>query len=140
MNGTIIKERAKPLGNYPHAKRVQDLVFLSGTTARQPDGSIAGTSRDADGTVHHDAALQTRVVIQNIARTLESLGGSLADCVDMTVFLVDMRDFDAYNRVYGEFFDSSGPARTTVAVSSLPHPDMVVEMKAVALLPREKRA
>jgi 2-aminomuconate deaminase len=56
----------------------------------------------------------------------------------MTVFLVDMGDFDAYNEVYGEFFDVTGPARTTVAVRALPHPDMVVEMKAVALLPQER--
>jgi 2-aminomuconate deaminase len=138
MSDTIIAGRAKPLGKYPHAKRAGDLVFLSGTTARQPDGSIAGVSRGADGGVQRDAALQTRIVLQNIARTLETLGGSLRDCVDMTVFLVDMGDFDAYNEVYGEFFDVTGPARTTVAVRALPHPDMVVEMKAVALLPQER--
>jgi 2-aminomuconate deaminase len=138
MNDTIVAGRAKPLGKYPHAKRAGDLVFLSGTTARQPDGSIAGVSRGADGGVQRDAALQTRIVLQNISRTLETLGGSLRDCVDMTVFLVDMADFDAYNQVYGEFFDVTGPARTTVAVRALPHPDMVVEMKAVALLPQER--
>lgn len=136
MSDTIVADRAKPLGKYPHAKRAGDLVFLSGTTARQPDGSIAGVTKGPDGSVRRDAALQTRIVLQNIARTLETLGGSLRDCVDMTVFLVDMADFDAYNQVYGEFFDVSGPARTTVAVRALPHPDMVVEMKAVALLPQ----
>jgi 2-aminomuconate deaminase len=136
MNDTIVAGRAKPLGKYPHAKRAGDLVFLSGTTARQPDGSIAGVTRNEDGSVRRDAALQTRIVLQNISRTLETLGGSLRDCVDMTVFLVDMADFDAYNQVYGEFFDVTGPARTTVAVRALPHPDMMVEMKAVALLPQ----
>jgi 2-aminomuconate deaminase len=136
MNDTIVAGRAKPLGKYPHAKRAGDLVFLSGTTARQADGSIAGVTRNEDGSVRRDAALQTRIVLQNISRTLETLGGSLRDCVDMTVFLVDMADFDAYNQVYGEFFDVTGPARTTVAVRALPHPDMMVEMKAVALLPQ----
>jgi 2-aminomuconate deaminase len=136
MSDTIVAGRAKPLGKYPHAKRAGDLVFLSGTTARQPDGSIAGVTRNEDGSVRRDAALQTRIVLQNISRTLETLGGSLRDCVDMTVFLVDMADFDAYNQVYGEFFDVTGPARTTVAVRALPHPDMMVEMKAVALLPQ----
>jgi 2-aminomuconate deaminase len=136
MSDTIVAERAKPLGKYPHAKRAGDLVFLSGTTARQPDGSIAGVTKNADGSVRRDTALQTRIVLQNIARTLETVGGSLRNCVDMTVFLVDMADFDAYNQVYGEFFDATGPARTTVAVRALPHPDMMVEMKAVALLPQ----
>jgi 2-aminomuconate deaminase len=134
MNTTVIADRAKPLGNYPHAKRAGDLVFLSGTTARQPDGTVAGTTRNDDGSVHRDASVQTRVVIQNIAKTLVSLGGSLADCVDMMVFLVDIADFPAFNAVYAEFFDVNGPARTTLAVRSLPHPDMVVEMKAVALI------
>jgi 2-aminomuconate deaminase len=137
MNSAVIAGRAGPLGNYPHAKRAGDLVFLSGTTARQADGAVAGTTRNEDGSVRHDAAVQTRVVIQNIEKTLESMGGSLADCVDMTVFLVDIADFAAYNRVYGEFFDVTGPARTTLAVRSLPHPDMVVEMKAVALIPQQ---
>jgi 2-aminomuconate deaminase len=140
MNTTVIAERAKPLGNYPHAKRAGDLVFLSGTTARQPDGSVAGTTRNEDGSVRHDASVQTRVVIQNIAKTLASMGGSLSDCVDMMVFLVDIADFAAFNAVYAEFFDVNGPARTTLAVKSLPHPDMVVEMKAVALLPLQRRS
>lgn len=135
MNSTLVPGRAKPLGKYPHARRAGDLVFISGTTARLPDGEVAGVTRSAEGSVQRDAAVQTRVVIENIARTLETVGGTLGDCVDMTVFLTDMRDFDAYNQVYGEFFDHTGPARTTVAVVSLPHPDMVVEMKAVALLP-----
>lgn len=138
MTATLVEGRARPLGKYPHARRAGDLVFLSGTTARLPDSSIAGVTRAADGSVRRDAAVQTRHVIENIARTLQTLGGSLADCVDMTVFLTDMADFAAYNAVYGEFFDETGPARTTVAVRSLPHPDMVVEMKAVALLPQAR--
>jgi 2-aminomuconate deaminase len=132
VSGSITAGRARPLGNYPHAKRAGDLLFLSGTTARQPDGSIAGVTRTPDGQVKRDAAAQTRLVIQNISSTLESVGASLADCVDVLVFLTDMADFDAFNRVYGEFFDHSGPSRTTVCVRSLPHPDMVVEMKVVA--------
>lgn len=136
MSSTITADRARPLGNYPHSKRAGDFVFLSGTTARQPDGSIGGVTRAADGRVQRDAAAQTRIVIQNVSKTLESVGASLADCVDVLVFLTDMEDFDAYNRVYGEFFDITGPSRTTVCVSSLPHPDMVFEMKVVAYVPR----
>ena len=139
MTSTVILKRAKPLGNYPHAKSAGDLVFLSGTTARQPDGSVAGVTRKPDGNVHRDAAVQTRVIIQNIASTLEALGGTLLNCVDMTVFLTDMADFDDYNLVYAEFFDAAtGPARTTLEVSGLPHPDMAVEIKAVALLPNSR--
>jgi 2-aminomuconate deaminase len=138
MSGSITAGRARPLGNYPHVKRAGDLLFLSGTTARQPDGSIGGVTRGTDGQVKRDAAAQTRLVIQNISSTLESAGASLADCVDVLVFLTDMADFGAFNQVYGEFFDHTGPARTTVSLTSLPHPDMVVEMKVVACVPQAR--
>jgi 2-aminomuconate deaminase len=140
MSAPATAEPGKPLGKYPLAKRVGDLVFVSGTTARLADGGLAGVTRNPDGAVHRDVAVQTRTVIEHIEKILGTLGCTLADCVDITVFLTDMRDFAAYNRIYGEYFDQDGPTRTTVAVSSLPHPDMVVELKAIALAPRPAAA
>jgi 2-aminomuconate deaminase len=137
MTGSVIEGRARPLGNYPHVKRVGDFMFVSGTTARLPDGSVAGVTKSADGSVVRDAAEQTRIVIENIGNTLNSVGVELSDCVDIIVFLTDMKDFAAYNNVYGEYFDTTGPTRTTVEVSALPHADMVVEMKAVAYRPQK---
>lgn len=127
--------RARPLGNYPLAKRVGDFVFVSGTSARRPDGSIAGVGTAADGSPRRDAAVQTREVIRNLEDSLRRHGAELADCAEIVVFLVDMADFAAYNAAYGEFFSHDGPTRTTVAVRALPHPDMIVEMKAVAYRP-----
>jgi 2-aminomuconate deaminase len=137
MTGSVIEGRARPLGNYPHVKCVGDFIFVSGTTARLPDGSVAGVTKSADGRVVRDAAEQTRIVIENIRNTLTSVGVQLSDCVDMVVFLTDMNDFAAYNKVYGEYFDIAGPTRTTVGISALPHADMVVEMKAVAYRPQK---
>lgn len=136
--GAVLHGRAKPLGKYPHLKRAGDFVFISGTSARLPDGSIAGVDVQA-GEAVCSAAEQTRVVIENLRQTLASVNASLADCVEIVAFLVDMKDFDEYNRVYGEFFDVTGPTRTTIAVRALPHPHMVVEMKAVAYVPEARR-
>lgn len=134
----LSETRAKPLGAYPFAKRVGDFIFVSGTTARQPDGRVAGVDTASDGSVRRDVATQTRAVLKTIEATLEAYDASLQDCADMVVFLIDMADFDAYNAAYSEFFDHNGPTRTTVAVRALPHPDMVIEMKAVAFKPQAK--
>lgn len=124
--------RARPLGNYPLAKRVGDFIFVSGTSARRPDGNIAGVSTAEDGSKRRDAAEQTKEVIRNLEDSLRQHGAELTDCAEIVVFLIDMSDFGAYNAAYGEFFSHEGPTRTTVAVRALPHPDMVVEMKAIA--------
>jgi 2-aminomuconate deaminase len=79
--------------------------------------------------------VQTRAVIENIRDILASEGAQLTDLVDLTSFLVNMNDFGEYNRVYGEFFDYTGPARTTVAVHQLPHPHLLIEIKATAYVP-----
>lgn len=129
----VVEGNAQPLGKYPHFKRAGDFVYISGTSARLPDGSICGVTLN-EGHAHCDVALQTRCVIENIRRILSSAGAELSDCVEILCFLVDMKDFDAYNQVYGEYFDATGPARATVAVRALPHPHMMVEMKAVAYL------
>ena len=75
-------------------------------------------------------------MIENIAAILGTVGAGLRDVVDITAFLVSMNDFKGYNEVYGEYFDESGPARTTVAVHQLPHPHLLIEMKATAYAPR----
>ena len=85
------------------------------------------------GTKHLNIATQTRAVLQNIDKNLQSVGASIKDVVDVSTFLVNMNDFAGYNRTYAEFFDKeTGPTRTTVAVHQLPHPDLVVEIKVTA--------
>ena len=123
----VIEGRAKPRGRFPHFRRAGDFVFVSGTSSRRPDNSIEGA----------DIATQTRAVIENIAAILKEAGGTLGDVVEICSYLVDMKDFDGYNQVYGRYFDEQGPARTTVAVAELPHPDLLIEIKAVAWLPGE---
>jgi 2-aminomuconate deaminase len=127
---------AVPRGRFPHLKRAGDLLFVSGTSARRPDNTIAGAAVDELGTTDLDIRAQTRAVIENIAAILGTVGVGLRDVVDITAFLVSMNDFKGYNEVYGEYFDESGPARTTVAVHQLPHPHLLIEMKATAYAPR----
>lgn len=124
-----------PRGAFPHVKRVGELLFVSGISSRRADNSIAGAETDASGKLRMDIAVQTRAVIENIADVLSAAGAGLGDVVDITTFLVSMDDFDGYNAVYAEFFDHQGPARTTVAVRSLPHPHLLIEMKAIACKP-----
>lgn len=127
--------KARPLGAYPHVKVAGGLAFVSGTSSRRPDGTIAGAETGEDGTVRLDVRVQTRAVIENLADVLGAVGAGLTDLVMVTTFLVDMADFAGYNEVYGEYFDETGPARTTVAVRQLPHPHLAVEMQAIAVLP-----
>ena len=135
----VIAGRAKPRGNYPHYRRVSvgtgDFIYVSGTSSRRADDTIAGASVDADGKSVLDIREQTRAVIENIRDILASAGASLADCVEIMTFLVDMKDFAGYNAVYAEFFTHDGPARTTVAVSELPNPLLNIEIRAVAWVP-----
>lgn len=123
-----------PRGAYPHTKRVGDFIFVSGTSSRRKDNSIAGVDIIDDmGTKHLNIEAQTREVLKNINNNLLSEGVSLDDVVDITSFLVNMNDFAGYNKVYGEFFNpETGPTRTTVAVHQLPHPDLVIEIKVIA--------
>jgi 2-aminomuconate deaminase len=131
----LVAGKARPRGRYPHIRRAGDFLFVSGTSSRLPDNTFAGASADEAGTTKLDIAVQTRAVIENIRDILASEGATLSDLVDVTSFLVNMNDFGEYNRVYGEFFDFSGPARTTVAVHQLPHPHLLIEMKGTAYLP-----
>ncbi|WP_394778751.1 RidA family protein [Undibacterium sp.] len=124
----------RPLGKYPGFCRAGDFIFVSGMSARQADGSIAGATRLADGSITLDIELQTRIVIQKIQVALQEAGAGLEDCVAITSYLTDMRQFDGYNTVYAEFFDGRA-TRTTVAVQQLPHPHMAVELTATAYKP-----
>lgn len=123
-----------PRGAYPHTKRVGDFIFVSGTSSRRADNTIAGVDIiDEMGTKRLNAEVQTREVILNIEKNLAKEGATLKDVVDVTSFLVNMNDFAGYNKAYAEFFDKeTGPTRTTVAVHQLPHPDLVVEIKVMA--------
>lgn len=138
MTGHVLEGRAKPRGRYPHLKRAGDFVFVSGTSSRRPDNTFAGAEADAMGTVNLDIRVQTAAVIENIRDILGSIGAGLEDVVEITSFLVSMNDFGGYNAVYGEYFDETGPARTTVAVHQLPHPHLLIEIKAVAYVPETR--
>ncbi len=123
-----------PVGPYPHARRVGDLLFLSGIGPRKPGtGEIPGLIRDGAGSVlGHDIEVQTRACIENVKTILEEAGSSLGKVLDVTVYLTDMQgDFDRFNRVYAEYFGNVQPTRTTVGVDSLPTP-IAIELKVIA--------
>ncbi len=133
---TVVTDAApKPVGAYPHARRMGELLFLSGVGPRQPgtDEIPGGPVRDAAGNPRdYDVAAQTRATIENVRRILEASGSSLDRVVDVTAFLIDMdRDFATYNRVYAEHFASVGATRTTLAIKALPTP-IAVELKVIA--------
>nr|WP_028222398.1 RidA family protein [Paraburkholderia oxyphila] len=131
----VVPGKAKPRGRFPHITRAGDFLFVSGTSARRPDNSIAGAAADELGAVTLDIRAQTRAVIENIRDILRSEGADLSNLVEISSFLVSMNDFLGYNEIYGEYFDETGPTRTTVAVHQLPHPHLLIEMKAVAYAP-----
>ena len=113
-----------------HIKRAGDYLFLSGTSSRRADQTFAGVEEvDQLGTRWLDIRAQTRAVLDNLRDYLAAEQASLNDLVDVTVFLVNMNDFAGYNEVYAEYFEATtGPARTTVAVHQLPHPDLLIEI------------
>ena len=133
--GSVVKGKATPLGAYPHIRRAGDFLFVSGTSSRRPDNTIAGAEPDATGRARPDIEIQTREVLKNIQDILRSAGADMKDVVEICSYLVNMNDFPEYNKVYAEFFDVNGPTRTTVAVHQLPHPHLVIEIKAVAYKP-----
>lgn len=136
----LVAGKARPRGRFPHVKRAGEFVFVSGTSSRRPDGSFAGASADELGTTSLDIREQTRAVIDNIADLLAAAGGGLDDVVSVTTYLVSMNDFGGYNEVYAEYFDETGPARTTVAVHQLPHPHLLIEISCIARIPQRNPA
>ena len=136
VESKVVDGKATPRGNYPHIKRAGDFLIVSGTSARRADNSIAGADVDEFGTTHLDIRSQTTAVIENVRDLLTSASADLADLVEITTYLVNMNDFAGYNEVYGRYFTHDGPARTTVAVHQLPHPHLLIEIRAVAYKPK----
>jgi len=130
----LVPGRTTPLGAYPHVRVAGDLVFVSGTSARQPDNVVEGATVGPDGQLRTDIRVPTRAVLANISAVLAAVDLTLDDVVDITSFLLTMDDFEGYNEVYAEHFTMEhGPARTTIAVHQLPHPHLAIEIKAVAM-------
>ena len=126
----------KPVGAYPHARKVGNLLFLSGVGPRKPNTKeIPGVELDKDGNViSYDIEDQCHAVFENIQIILEESGSNWDNLVDITVFLTDMRrDFDTYNRIYADYFKYNQPCRTTVEVTSLPTP-IAIELKCIATI------
>ena len=139
LQSAVLAGFAAPRGTFPHFRRAGDFIFVSGTSARRADDSVAGATLDASGRLLLDVRAQTRAVLENIRDILAGAGAALADVVEVSTFLTDMADFAAYNSVYSEFFGYEGPARTTVAVAALPHPHLLIEIKVVAYCPTRTR-
>jgi 2-aminomuconate deaminase len=135
IESKVVPGKAQPRGKFPHVKRAGDYLFVSGTSSRRADNTIAGAEADALGATQLDIRAQTRAVIHNISDILASVGAKLSDVVEISSYLVNMNDFAGYNEVYNEYFNENGPARTTVAVHQLPHPHLLIEMKAIAYKP-----
>ena len=135
VESKVVEGKAKPRGKFPQVKRAGDFLIVSGTSSRCADNTIAGADVDEFGTTHLDIRAQTKAVIENIRDILRSAGADLKDVVEVTTYLVSMNDFAGYNEVYGEYFGYDGPARTTVAVHQLPHPHLLIEIRAVAYKP-----
>ncbi|MGY0798499.1 RidA family protein [Lysobacter sp. A286] len=139
MSGAIRATGApRPVGLYPHARRVGNLLLLSGIGPRDPvSNAIVGNVHDADDRlISYDIDAQTRAVFANVRSVLEASGAHWRDLVDVTVYLTDMdADFPRYNAVWAEYFPDidTAPCRTTVGISALPTP-IAIELKCIAAL------
>jgi 2-aminomuconate deaminase len=137
MNEAIDSSRApEPVGLYPHARRVGNLLFLSGVGPRERGAKkIPGVELSETGEiVGYDIEAQCRSVFKNVRYILEDAGSGWEKIVDVTVFLTNMKaDFAAYNRLYAEYFAENRPCRTTVEISSLPTP-IAIELKVIATI------
>eukprot|EP01134_Creolimax_fragrantissima_P002866 CFRG2866T1 len=148
----IVGDKAKGYANYPHMRQAGNFLFVSGISSRRPDNTHRGAEQHDDGngdvkltgcglftdgvgTWSLDIREQTRGIIENIRSILSEANCDLTHVVDVTVFLTDMEHYKGMNEVYNEFFDCmSGPTRTCVAVKQLPHPNLLVEIKAMAMV------
>ena len=137
MNKPIQSKNApEPVGAYPHAKRVGNLLFLSGVGPRKPNSKkIPGSVIDAKGEIlSYDIEKQCHAVFENVKTILEDSGSSWDNLVDVTVYLTNMKnDFHIYNRIYAEYFSDNLPCRTTVEVLSLPTA-IAIELKCIATI------
>ncbi len=126
----------KPVGAYPHARKVGNLLFLSGVGPRVPEtDETPGTKLSSSGNyLEFDFAQQCHQVFKNVKTILEASGAKWEDLVDITVFLTNMqRDFHTYNKIYAEYFKDTQPCRTTLGITSLPTP-ICIELKCIAVL------
>jgi len=140
MSKINTEQAAKPVGAYPHARQVGNLLFLSGIGPRTANtNEIPGLELDHRGNfVTFDFAAQVHSVFSNIKAVLEASGAKWEDLVDVTVFLVNMkRDFNTFNRIYAEYFNEAQPCRTTVEVTSLPT-EIAIELKCIAVVNDKK--
>jgi 2-aminomuconate deaminase len=137
MSGIIESSRApEPVGLYPHARRVGQLLFLSGVGPRERGSTkIPGVELDVDGNiVSYDIEAQCHSVFRNVRYILDEAGSSWGQLVDVTVFLTNMKDdFKIYNRIYAEYFKENLPCRTTVEINCLPTP-IAIELKCIATI------
>ena len=127
---------AKPLGAYPHARKVGNLLFLSGIGSRSAtDNAIPGLELDSEGNIiQYDIEAECHQCFANVKAVLEGSGSSWDKIVDVTVFLTNMKkDFPVYNKIYGEYFKEVEACRTTVEVKSLPTP-IAIELKVIATI------
>ncbi len=138
MSNNIIhtNKAPEPVGLYPHARKVGNLLFLSGIGPREAGtNKIPGVEIDKNGNfTTFDFEAQCRSVFNNVRTVLEASGAKWEDLVDVTVFLTNMqRDFATYNRIYAEYFKDAQPCRTTVGITSLPTP-IAIELKCIAAI------
>jgi 2-aminomuconate deaminase len=135
MNESILSERAPdPVGPYPHVKKANNFLFLSGVGPRKKGSlKIPGVELDEDGNIlSYDIEKQARSVFDNVKMILEDAGSSWDQLVDITVFLTNMKkDFDTFNKIYRDYFKDNKPARTTVEITALPTP-IAIELKCIA--------
>lgn len=134
MSSTHSNKAPEPVGHYPHARRVGELLFLSGVGPRERGAKkIPGVEVDDDGNIlSYDIDVQVRSVFHNVKWILEDAGSSWDKIVDVTVFLTNMKDdFEAYNKLWKEYFKHDPPCRTTLEINCLPTP-IAIELKVIA--------
>ena len=136
MNKFESQNAPEPVGLYPHAKQVRNLLFLSGIGPREKGKKdIPGVELDQNGNIiSYDIAAQCHSVFKNVRTVLEDAGSNWDNLVDVTVFLTNMKDdFKIYNRIYAEYFKDNQPCRTTLEICSLPTP-IAIELKCIAII------
>lgn len=143
INGesTTLQGKAQALANYPHMRAYNGMLYVSGISSRRFDNTHEGVTINGDGSVTLDITAQTHAVLSNIKAVLGTAGADMSHVVDATAFLVDMKDYAGYNKVWNQFFPVAvdGPSRTTVAVHQLPHPNLLIEIKVIAVDPRVQK-
>ena len=135
--GFVLADGPTGLAKYPHLRVANGFLYVSGLSSRRPDNTHVGAVQQADGSFVLDIGAQTQGCLDNLRAQLAAVGADLTHVVDLNVFLTDMKHFPGYNAVYNRHFDShTGPTRTTVAVKQLPHPNLLIEIKAVCVAPK----